>query len=376
MIGGAEWYVYNISRELVKAGNDVTVFTADHYGKRNAAPVEVVEGIRIRRIPLKLDWSYRMKLWDGLSEALEDEDFDIIHTYDYAQKHTLDALRAGRKSGVGTALTIFDVHSSIPRIWYKRLPMRYLDVYFARRTFPMASRILIRAPDLMKDLPGIDRWESKVRVSPSGVRSESFLRYDGQAFKGRYSIDGTPVVLYMGRLNPLKGPQHIIEVAPRLLKEFPDIAFVFVGPDQSGYKATLEQRARELAVAAHVYFTGMIDRFEEKMQAYSACDVFCLPTSYEGTSQAIFEAMTQGKPIVSTKTGGIPYQIEDGREGYLNQFGDLNALAESLSRLLRGSAEAREMGAQARSRAMQFQYPNLVTDLQSVYKEIMQSVGN
>lgn len=376
MIGGAEWYVYNMSKELVKAGHEVTVFTADHYGRRSAPAEEVVDGIRVRRIPLKLDWSYRMKLWDGLSEALETEDFDVIHTYDYAQKHSLDALRAAKVSGVGTALTIFDVHSSIPRRWYKRIPMSYIDGYFARRTFPIATRILVRAPDLVKGLPGIMDWESKVRVSPSGVRPESFLKYDGDSFKLRHSIEGSPVVLYLGRINPLKGPQHIIEVAPRLMKEFPDVAFVFVGPDQSEFRSVLEARARELAVSSHVYFTGMISDFEEKMQAYSACDVFCLPTSYEGTSQAIFEAMTQGKPIVSTKTGGIPYQVTDGEEGYLIDYGDLDALAETLARSLRDRSEAEQMGTRARAKAVRFQYPYLAAGLQSIYEEIVQSVGN
>jgi glycosyltransferase involved in cell wall biosynthesis len=376
MIGGAEWYVYNMSMELAKAGHDVTVFTANRYNGKSAPSEEVVDQVRVKRIPLKIDWSYRMKLWDGLSEALLSEDFDVIHTYDYAQRHTLDALRAAKASGVGTALTIFDVHSSIPRVWYKRIPMSYLDGYFARRTFPMATRILVRAPDLVKSLREIGRWEGKVRVSPSGVRPESFMEYDGEAFKRRYSIDGSPLVLYLGRLNPLKGPQHIVEVAPRLMKEFPDVAFVFVGPDQSGFRGVLEARARELGVTSHVHFTGMISDFGEKMEAYSACDVFCLPTSYEGTSQAIFEAMTQGKPIVATRTGGIPFQIADGREGHLIRDGDLDALADKLAESLRDRQSAELMGARARTRALSFQYPNLAAGLQTIYEEIVQNAGN
>jgi glycosyltransferase involved in cell wall biosynthesis len=160
------------------------------------------------------------------------------------------------------------------------------------------------------------------------------------------------------------------------MKEFPDIAFVFVGPDQSGFRGVLEARARELAVSSHVYFTGMISDFAEKMQAYSACDVFCLPTSYEGTSQAIFEAMTQAKPIVATRTGGIPYQLEDGREGRLIEYDDLDALAEALADSLRDRPRAEQMGARARARAMKFQYPNLAAGLQLIYEEIVQTVGN
>jgi 1,4-alpha-glucan branching enzyme len=376
MIGGAEWYVYNISRELVKSGNDVTVFTAASYRGETAPPEETVEGVHVKRIPLKLDWSYRVKLWDGLSDALKKEPFDVIHTYDYAQKHSIDALEAAKAARVGTALTIFDVHSSIPRSWYKQVPMRYFDGYCARRTFPLATRILVRAPDLLKGLPEIQRWEGKVRVSPSGVRPESFSRYDGEEFRRRYSIEGSPMVLFLGRINPLKGPQLIIEAAPSLVTEFPDIALVFVGPDQSGYVGHLRARASQLGVASHVHFTGMISDFDQKMQAYSACDLFCLPTSYEGTSQAIFEAMTQGKPIVATRTGGIPYQIEDEREGYLVEYGDVSDLAGAITKTLRDLAKAKEMGTRARERAMGFQYPNLAASLLKTYEEIVTTVGN
>jgi len=376
MIGGAEWYIYNISRELIRAGHEVTVFTADHYRGETLRAKDEVDGIHVRRIPLKLDLSYRMKVWDGLSEALAAETFDIIHTYDYAQKHTVDALNAAKRSGTGSALTVFDVHSSIPRGWYKRLPMRYLDGYFARRSFPLATRILVRAPDLVKGLPDIEPWESKVRITPSGVRPESLQAYDGQEFRRRYSIEGSPLVLFLGRINPLKGPQFIIEAAPRLAAEFPGIAFVFVGPDQSGYVKQLKVRANQLGVSSRVWFTGMISDFKEKMQAYSACDLFCLPTSYEGTSQAIFEAMTQGKPIVATRTGGIPYQLDGGTSGRLVEYGDAKELAEAMAEILRDSPKARELGAHARERVTEFQYPMLASNLQAIYEEIVSTVGN
>jgi glycosyltransferase involved in cell wall biosynthesis len=376
MIGGAEWYVYNMSKELVKAGHQITVFTTNNYQGRTAPAEDVVDGIRVRRIPLRIDWSYRLKLWDGLRETLLEDNFDIIHTYDYAQKHSLDALGVAKRAGIGTALTVFDVHSSIPRSWYKRAPMKYIDSYCAGRTFPLATRILVRAPDLVRCLPELEDNESRVRVSPSGVRVESFDKYDGEKFRRKHEIKGSPIILFLGRLNPLKGPQLLLEVAPRLLSQFPDMVFVFAGPDQSGYRRHLEARAEQLGVSSRVYFTGMIDDFDEKMQAYSACDVFALPTAYEGTSQAIFEAMAQGKPVVATRTGGIPYQIEDGREGYLVKHGDLDALVEKLTLAVKHDLGSREISVRAREKAMRFRYPNLAVDLQAVYAEIAQTFGN
>ncbi len=376
MIGGAEWYIQNMSRELTRAGHDVTVFTANRYQHDVAPPEEAVDGVKVRRFPLKIDWSYRIKMWEGLSDALLGEEFDIIHTYDYAQQHSVDALRAARKMGVGSALTVFDVHSAIPRVWYKQIPLRYLDSYFGRRTFPLATRIMVRAPALVDKLPNLDGYRTKVRVTPSGARDESFGTFDGEKFREKYGIRGSPLVLFVGRLNPLKGPQHLVSAAPRLIDEFPEISFAFVGPEQAAYRSFLEHRCLDLGVSRHVHFTGMISDFEEKMQAYSACDIFVLPTSYEGTSQAIFEAMAQAKPVVSTMSGGIPYQIEDGKEGFLVQFGDVKAIADRVAFLLRNSERAKEISAQAKSKAEAFRYSKLAREIQTNYEEILQSVGN
>ncbi len=376
MIGGAEWYVFNVSRELVKLGHDVTVFTSRTYRGSAAPSEETLDGIKVKRLPLKVDWSYRIKLWDGLRESLRTGGFDVIHTYDYAQMHSIDALQAARQSGAPSAITVFDVHSAIPRVWYKRYPMKVMDSYMAQRTFPLATRILVRAPHLVPDLPRLEGHEEKIRVSPSGVRAETFSEYDGGAFRRKHSIEGSPVVLFLGRLNPLKGPQLLLEAAPGLVKEFPAIVFVFVGPDQSGYRSYLEGLARKLGVSSSVRFTGMIEDFDEKMRAYAACDVLALPTTYEGTSQAIFEAMAQGKPIVATRTGGIPFQVQDGEQGYLVERGDVPGLTKTLTILLKDGVKAREMGLKAREKAKGFQYPNLAASLLSVYEEVVQADGN
>ena len=376
MVGGAEWYVYNISRELVKMGHEVHVFTAAAYDGKTAPPRESIDGISVHRVPLVIDWSYRAKVWDGLNEALSAEEFDVIHTYDYAQPHSAVAVAAGKRLGIGTALTVFDIHSMIPRTWYKKLPMKLMDGYMAKKTLPAASRILVRAPNLVKPLIEMGGQAERIRVTPSGVRDESFGEFDGERFRERYSIQGSPLVLFMGRLNPLKGPQFLLDAAPRLANEFPGIAFAFVGPDQSGYRSVLERRAAELGVNSRVCFTGMISDFTEKMEAYAACDIFVLPTSYEGTSQAIFEAMSQGKPVVATQVGGIPFQMENGKEGFLVTHGDVESLAERIGTILRNKTLSFQLSECARAKAEGFRYSRLAADLLTNYEEVRVRNGN
>lgn len=373
MIGGAEWYTYNISKQLVKMGHHVDVFTADGYNGEKAASNDLVDGIKVHRIPLKLDLSYRLKIWDGLEEALVEGSYDVIHTYDYAQPHSSVALTAGRRCGTATALTVFDVHSMIPRAWYKQLPMKFLDWFYARRTLRSAGRILVRAPELIPPLLAIGAFPERIVVTPSGIVDKALERFNGNNFITKYGIVGSPIILYVGRLNPLKGPQNLLFAAPLLLREFPDSSFVFVGPSQSGYLAYLNGIVRNLGIESRTFFTGPIYDFEEKMQAYASCDVFVLPSMYEGTSQAIFEAMAQGKPVVATQVGGIPFQVGSGKEGLLVERGDFASLAGAILTILRNSEWAGHMGRNGREKVRSFTYSVLASNLVRIYEDLLKA---
>lgn len=370
MVGGAEWYVYNVSRELVRRGHEVHVFTADRHEGRTAPRYETVEGIVVHRIPLSIDWTYRLKAWDGLYDALLAQDFDIIHAYDYAQEHSAIAMRAGRQTKTGTVLTVFDIHSMIPRPWYKRYPMMLIDRFMARRTLANPSRVLVRAPNLVDPLAKLGADPKRILVTSSGVRDESLDQFDACGFNAKYGLDGAPVVLYVGRLNPLKGPQYLLDSAPSIISRFPRAQFVFVGPDQSGFLDRLKAKARRLGISSNVQFLGPIFDFDQKMAAYSSCSVFALPTSYEGTSQSIFEAMAQSKPVVATSVGGIPYQLTDGVEGRLVPYADVEALGAAIIQILGDQELSSRMGAKGHERAMRQRYSVLTTELQTIYEEV------
>ncbi|HZW57121.1 MAG TPA: glycosyltransferase family 4 protein [Nitrososphaerales archaeon] len=368
MVGGAEWYVYNISKQLVKMGHEVHVYTAKKYGGQEEKSEEIIDGIHVHRFPFKIDWTYRLKVWDGLKQSLSSGSFDIIHTYDYAQTHTSSALSVSKRLGIHSALTVFDIHSMIPRTWFKQVPMRIFERFFAKGILDSADSILVRAPTLVKPLTKLGIDNEKIIVTPSGINDESLGTFDGKAFLREHGINGSPVILFLGRLNPLKGPQHLISVAPTLIKKYPNIAFIFVGADQSGYADYLKELSRKLGVEKNVYLLGPIYEYVEKMKAYASCDVFALPTSYEGTSQAIFEAMSQARPIISTNTGGIPFQIEDGKEGILLPYGDNSQLLRSIERLVEDRDFASKLGNSAKEKVKAFRYSTLASELFRIYE--------
>ena len=121
----------------------------------------------------------------------------------------------------------------------------------------------------------------------------------------------------------------------------------------------------------HVSFTGPIYDFKAKMNAYASCDVFVLPSSYEGTSQALFEAMSQAKPIVSTKRGGIPYQVSDGKEALLVEYNDSKALGKAILTLLDDKKLAEELGSCAHEKVKNFVYSKLVRQIEEIYLDAL-----
>ena len=128
--------------------------------------------------------------------------------------------------------------------------------------------------------------------------------------------------------------------------------------------------AMKLGVGPRVHFLGPIYDFDEKMSAYTSCDVFALPTSYEGTSQSIFEAMAQGRPVVSTNVGGVPYQLTDGVEGRMIPYADADALVGALLQILGDRDLSTFMGEKGRERVMSQRYSVLASDLERIYEEV------
>ena len=153
--------------------------------------------------------------------------------------------------------------------------------------------------------------------------------------------EARPLVLTPARLDAQKGHPSLLEA----IVELPDALFLLAG--EGPERTALEARAAELGVAERVRFLG---RREDVPELLAACDVFALPSLYEGSSLAVLEAMAAGIPIVSSAIGGTEELIEDGRSGLLVAPGDAPALAAALGRVLGDPQLRQDLAARARQR--------------------------
>jgi glycosyltransferase involved in cell wall biosynthesis len=155
-------------------------------------------------------------------------------------------------------------------------------------------------------------------------------------------------ILYISTLSRAKGAMDLIRAAGDVLTSVPDAEFVIAG---QSYDPGFDQELRSAAIAANVggriRFLGPVYG-AEKGDLLASSDVFVLPTRHENQPLVILEAMRAGVPVVSTRVGTIPDQVEQGVNGYLVEPGDVAELSSRLKRLCMAKDERVRMGVEGR----------------------------
>jgi glycosyltransferase involved in cell wall biosynthesis len=167
-----------------------------------------------------------------------------------------------------------------------------------------------------------------------------------------------PVVGFVGRLVPRKGPLEVVRAAPAIRAARPDVRVVIVGDDP--YEDEDPDYAAAVRAAGGVEHVG---RVAEAAGLLGRLDVLVLPSLQEPFGTVVAEAMAAGTPVVATRVDGLPELVADGVTGALVEPGDTAALAVAVLRVL---AEREAMGAAARAAAERFgadAYADRVEDL-------------
>ena len=207
----------------------------------------------------------------------------------------------------------------------------------------------------------------KMEVVLNGIPVHDFEGADDRT--PHVVLDGMtrPIVLCVARLDKQKGQRYLLEAAVGV----PDATFIFVGdgPDRS----MLEARVRELHLSARVVFLGQ----RRDIPAWlAACDVFVLPSLWEGLPLSILEAMAARKPVIATQVGGTPEAITHGETGLLVPPADPVALAAALRTLLDNAALAAQYAAAGRARVQQeFSIETMTRRITHIYDQLLEHVG-
>jgi glycosyltransferase involved in cell wall biosynthesis len=174
------------------------------------------------------------------------------------------------------------------------------------------------------------------------------------------------IVTQVSWIIPEKGIMDFIETARLVNLQNPNVQFVVVG--EGDYRQEYMKRAVEMGIGDRVTWTGMIeDVFGEGV--FEAADVVCQFSCWEEVfGWMIAEAMAHGKPVVTTRVGGIPELIQDHEAGYLVDRGDTETMANKVLALLNDASLRENMGSKGKNIARQkFDLRNNVAKLIASY---------
>jgi D-inositol-3-phosphate glycosyltransferase len=218
----------------------------------------------------------------------------------------------------------------------------------------------------------------KVCVVPLGVDVEDYAPRATAAVRERLGLLGCRVVLYVGRLERLKGADTLIEAVADLVRRpgFDDVRVLLAGGDSgdgarqaghpAGERGRLEEMAARLGVADRLRFLGPVPH-AELADLYALADVCAVPSRTESFGLVALEAQASGTPVVAAAVGGLLDIVEHGVTGYLVEGRDAAAYADRLARVLDDTLLRRTMSDSARERAAQLTWARSVDRLQTLY---------
>jgi glycosyltransferase involved in cell wall biosynthesis len=316
-------------------------------------------GVRlVQPMPLGLSGARRVF---GLARMLRAERPAVFHaqlSWPLAAKYALAAAVLARLPAVVATVQL------IPTLELNRSSLLQL-----RALSSGVDRYIAVSREIAIELVERFRWPAgKVDVVYNAVEIERFGEPASAALRSQLTGgEERPVVLTCARLHEQKGHAVLLRAAT----EVPGAVFALAGdgPEQGALKSL----AAELGIADRIRFLGQRNDIPALL---AACDVFALPSLYEGSSLAVLEAMAARRPVVSSAIGGTDELIDDGKTGALVPPGDAGALAAALRRLLGDAALRDSLARRARERVeSRFTREEMVCRVMGIYEELLGDAG-
>jgi len=342
-VGGLEYHVESLSRKLVEAGHVVVVYTMHVPGSKRTGTIDGVEVHRFRSAAAPMN----NPVMPGLvRELLRKHDFDVIHAHGYL--HATTNMCAVRRVFNDTPLVVTSHGAVMGYMGWRGIIERSYHRTVGRWTLSLADRVIALSATQADIIRELGVAAGKVTVIPNWIDvGELHAENGGAAFRETYRLGSGPVMLFVGRLQPRKGVEYLVE-AMRYAKSEPKL--VVIGDELPAYRGSrerLERKAEEYGFKERVIFLGNLPR-EDIGPAYMAADVFVLPSLAEGLPIVLLEAMACGRCVLATDIPGNRDLVRNGENGLL--FEPMNAveLARQIDFVLNNDDMRLRLGAQAR----------------------------
>lgn len=374
--GGMNVYVRQLARALGSAGVAVDIFTREHRPAGNPI-AHLAPKVRVIHLPAGEPDTPLENLYAQLPQFLREmRAFQQQHGLDYQLVHSHYWLSgwAGRAFSQALSIPHLVTFHTLSRIKMQsrageREPQQRQQV--EAELIADAAAIIAFSPherDAMARLYAADA--GRIHLIPCGVDLQTFRPLDREESRQRLGLNGDKVLLYVGRIESLKGVELLVHTVAQLDTCAP-VRTLVVGDDngQDNELARIRRLAETLQVEDAFDFVGRVPQ-EDLPVYYSAADVCVVPSFYESFGLAALEAMACGTPVVASRVGGIATVVQHGRTGYLKSWRCPEAFANSLEMLISSKSLQHSMGQAARRRAEDLSWDKIAGRIAALYHSL------
>lgn len=390
--GGMNVYVRDLAHFLGKAGVRVDVFTRSQDDCQPRIRHDLGNGCRVIHIPAGPETPIPLhEIGDYLDEfaagvlafaQTEGIVYDLIHSHYWLSGLVAEKLRTawGGTPIVHMFHTLGHLKNQIAQSEDERAPQARLDgeAHVVAMADSLVAATRAEEHQLM-DLYGAE--QRKIHIIPPGVDLDRFHPIDPAAAKSRVGIPcGDANLLYVGRIEPLKGIDTLLRAMSILQAEFPEavrhtcVAIVGGDPwaeDLDEEMARLQALRVQLGIHDLVTFLGAKDQ-EILPDYYAAAEMVIMPSHYESFGMVALEAMAMGTPVVASEVGGLAHLVRDKRNGRHVPSRDPQALAQVIRELLTDPELRARLGEQARLDAQNYAWPVIATHVLRTYRAVLE----
>lgn len=369
-------YIRELARELGHRHNPVDIFTR---WTNEQAPriVHLSAQARVIHIPAgplapvpKNDlYQYLPAFTQQVDEfrRAEGRDYDIVHSHYWLSG--VAATQLAQRWDV-PHVTMFHTLGRLKQMANPNKPEPPLRLEMEQQIIQQADRIIATtAEERMQIIRYCGVSAQRVQVIPCGVDLKLFVAQNKQLARKKLGLKPQqPILLFVGRLDPFKGPDLLLQAAA-MMAEKAQIVVVGGKLQDDEELAALQKLARDLKLSSRVHFLGARPQQELPM-LYSAADVTVVPSYHESFGLVAVESLACGTPVVASRAGGLMTIVRNNETGYLVPRGP-GFFAERLDALLGNPALLARMQLAARPSILHFSWDSVANQVNQTYDALI-----
>ncbi len=390
--GGMNVYVHQLTRTLGKMGVRVDVFTRSQdehvphvlhdLGYHNRV-VHIPAGPEVPLPKAELE-RYIPKFVQGIEAFAESKNihYDLIHSHYWMSG--LAAIELSEKWNIPFLQMFHTLVLMKNRI--AKSPQEKEGEYRIlgeKKVISKANRIIAATLAEKSQLEFLyEAPSSKISVIPPGVDIRHFYPIAKDEAKEVVGVpENTHTILYVGRIEPLKGIDLLIR-AISIIQKNGDLEccphnLVIIGgepnaktEDMNAEMARLQDMVEDLGIENFVIFLGKQDQ-QMLPYYYSAAEVVVMPSHYESFGMVALEAMACGTPVVASQVGGLAFLVRDGETGFVVPGNDVQKLAKRLVELIKNKELRDKLGSNSVQYAQLYAWENISEKMIEVYHQVL-----